>query len=334
MMNIVLVGEAWGKEEEAAHEAFVGPSGRFLNAMLHRVGIRRQDCFVTNVFNLRPKPSNNIRNLCGKKAEGIPDMPPIGQGLYVRAEYAPELDRLYEELRRVKPNLIIALGGTPAWAILRQRGIKVLRGTTRASPFGKVLATYHPAAVLRDWSLRPILLADLEKGARESVTPEIHRPHREVWMEPTLADLWEFEERYIRSSPVLSIDIETKPIVSITEIGFAPSLDRSLVVPFYDRLQPDRSYWRTHAEEVKAWKWVKHVCSLGKKIVGQNFLYDIQYIWKAHGIPVPDVTEDTMLLSHALHPEMEKGLGFLGSIYTDEAAWKANYRNETLKQED
>ena len=45
--------------------------------------------------------------------------------------------------------------------------------------------------------------------------------------------------------------------------------------------------------------------------------------------------EDTMLLHHALYPESLKGLGFLGSIYCDEGAWKGMRKGtETIKRED
>ena len=40
------------------------------------------------------------------------------------------------------------------------------------------------------------------------------------------------------------------------------------------------------------------------------------------GYAVRNAAEDTMLLHHAIHPEMRKGLGFLGSLYTSEPAWK------------
>jgi hypothetical protein len=46
------------------------------------------------------------------------------------------------------------------------------------------------------------------------------------------------------------------------------------------------------------------------------------FCWKNYGIPTPAPAEDTMLLHHAMQPEMEKGLGFLASVYTDEASWK------------
>lgn len=333
MTKIALVGEAWGKDEEEQSLPFVGASGRLLNGCLARVGIVRADCLVTNVFNFRPKPSNDIKNLCGPKAEGIPGLPALSSGKFVRLEYKPELDRLYYELTKFQPTLIIALGATPCWALLGTTGIKNLRGATVSSKYGKVFPTYHPAAVLREWSLRPILLADLEKAAHEATFPEVRRPRREVWVEPTLDDLYKFEQQYILPNPDLSIDIETVGD-QITCIGFAPTVDLALVVPFI--LEGGKNYWPTIEAEILAWKWVRHICGLKKKIVGQNFIYDMTFLWKQYGITVPHMEDDTMLLHHALQPEMEKGLGFLGSIYTSEARWKImrDRKKDTFKKED
>jgi hypothetical protein len=50
-------------------------------------------------------------------------------------------------------------------------------------------------------------------------------------------------------------------------------------------------------------------------------------------IKVLGAAEDTMLLSHALHPESLKGLGYLGSVYSSEAAWKhMRKKHETIKR--
>jgi DNA polymerase len=335
MTDIVIVGEAWGKDEEAAGGTpFVGWAGRLLNAFLSQVGINRKDCYVTNVFNFKPD-RNDIKTLCGSKAEAIPGYPALTKGKFLRNEYAPELERLYREIRSVNPNLVIALGGTAAWALLRTSGISKVRGTPlQSSIVGcKVLPTYHPAALARDWSLRPVLLADLEKAARESQYPDIRRPNRTIWIEPTIPDLYEFERRHIGPSSVLSIDIETWGR-QITCIGFAPSPYYALVVPFFDRSQADGNYWRSKEEEVKVWAWVKKICNLPKHIVGQNFLYDMNHLWSNYGISVPHVEDDTMLLHHALYPELPKGLGFMGSVYTDEVNWKINRDLETLKKED
>ena len=330
--KLCIVGEAWGAEEEAAGLPFVGASGRFLNAVLAQVGIRRDECYVTNVFNLRP-PGNNIEHLCGPKSEALRNFPPL-KGKWVRAQYQPELDRLFKEINDVKPNLILALGATAAWAILRSPNIGKTRGTTAAGYGGyKVLSTYHPAAVLRDFSLRPIFYADLNKVKTEQAFPEIRRPRREIWVEPTLADLGGFYEKYIVPSPDLSIDIETVGD-QVTCIGFAPSTDRALVVPFFDYRKPDVNYWPDAAHEVAAWQWVKRVCALDKNIVGQNFLYDMHFLWRRCGIPVLHARDDTMLLHHALQPEMEKGLGFLGSIYCSEPSWKIMRKETTIKRGD
>ena len=44
--------------------------------------------------------------------------------------------------------------------------------------------------------------------------------------------------------------------------------------------------------------------------------------------------EDTMLLQHSLQPESLKGLGYLGSLYTDFGAWKVDHKNsQTIKRD-
>lgn len=334
-MKIVLLGEAYGEEEEKVGKPFVGTSGWILDQMLDQAGIARKDCFITNVFNLRPKPNNNVENLCGSKSEGIPGLPFLKRGKYVRAEYSKELDRLWRELDRERPNVIVALGATAAWALCGSSGIKSIRGAATLGRGFKVIPTYHPAAVARDWTLRPIVISDLDKAKRESEFPELRRPERFIHIEPTLQDLITFEYQYLRPAAAISADIETREN-QITCIGFAPTEDRCLVVPFHSRTQPDGNYWRTLDDEMKAWDWVRRICAMNKPFIFQNGIYDAHVLWKQYGIPVPYMTDDTMLMHHALQPEMEKGLGFLGSVYTSEAAWKfmRHSDNETLKKED
>lgn len=341
--KIMLVGEAWGKEEAEALAPFVGPSGRLLNAMLHQVGIDRRECYVTNVFNLQPKPTNDVKNLCGPKAEAVAGFPAIQSGKYIRAEFQAELDRLFEEIRIERPSLIIALGASAAWATLGTSGIRKIRGAPSlsagrcAEAVGfqvKVLPTYHPAAVIREWTLRPTVIADLMKARRESEFPELRRPKREIWIEPDLHDLVRFERDYIIPSPDLSVDIETAGD-QITCVGFAPSRERAIVVPFIDPLQHDGNYWRSLRDELVAWDFVRRWIRGATRVVGQNFLYDMTFLWRGYGIPVPTAANDTMLLHHALQPELEKGLGYLATIYTDELAWKfMRTKHETIKQED
>jgi len=65
----------------------------------------------------------------------------------------------------------------------------------------------------------------------------------------------------------------------------------------------------------------------------QNGLYDLQYILRM-GLRPANCQADTMLLHHSLFPELQKGLGFLGSIYTNEASWKLMREQDSNKRDE
>lgn len=341
--KIAIVGEAWGREEAAFHAPFVGASGRLLTELLEEAGIERKECFLTNVFNLQPAPTNDVSNLCVTKADDTLGLPPLHSGTgprYIDAKYWPEVERLYAELQEVKPNIIIACGNTPLWALTMKTGIGKFRGNVAAScepapPGLKLLPTYHPAALLRNEKLRAVVIADLMKAKRQSEFPEIRRPKREIWIEPNIMDLEKFFDLYLRDAQKISCDIETAGD-QITCVGFAPSPDRAIVVPFTDNRKHDGSYWPTAHQEVMAWEFVRKVLALPCTKLGQNFLYDLNWLWRKMGIICKGDVDDTMLKHHAMQPESDKGLGFLGSIYTDEPAWKTMRGKGffTLKRED
>lgn len=330
MTDIAIVGEAWGEQEERARAPFVGAAGYELTRMLEEAGIRRADCFLTNVFNLRPE-RNDVETLCVPKSdpEAAKGLPPIKNGKYIRTRYVGEVARVIKEIGEVRPNVCIALGNTATWALLHNTGISRIRGTITAGindlATVKLLPTYHPAAVLRDWSLRPVTVIDLAKARRESAFPEIRRPKTWVYWAETLADMESFYEQHLASAPYLAFDIETSGD-QITCIGFAPSEEIALVIPFVDNRVTDAecrgSFWRTAREEAGAWNFVRRVLALPCPKFGQNTLYDIHFLWRGYGITVNNFADDTMLLHHALQPESLKGLGFLGSVYTDRSAWK------------
>lgn len=335
--KIALVGEAWGEQEERERTPFVGAAGWQLNQLLDEAGIRRADCFLTNVFNLRPGTDNDIERLCTRdRAEAIQGVPSLRSGKYVHLRYQPELDRLQRELREVRPNVTVALGATASWALLSNSAISRIRGGVAESTFIpglKVVATYHPAAILRQWDLRPVTIFDLIKARRESEYPEIRLPKRTVYIEPTLADLEWYYDRYLHSADIISVDIETSGD-QITCIGFAPTVDSALVIPFVD-LRRGGNYWPSHEEEIRAWGFVRRVLSSPIPKLFQNGLYDMHFLLRRYGLRTVNAAEDTMLLHHALQPESEKGLGFLGSVYTNEASWKLMRKgSETIKRDE
>jgi DNA polymerase I-like protein with 3'-5' exonuclease and polymerase domains len=171
------------------------------------------------------------------------------------------------------------------------------------------------------------------KAGRESAYAEIRRPPREIWIEPSLDDIRSFISSHIRGCHILSVDIETSGS-RVTCIGFAPSPSLALVIPFDDGRAKSGCYWPTRADERKCWDLVRSILedrTIPKLF--QNGAYDISFLYRAYGIRTYGAAEDTMLLSHALQPEALKGLGYLGSIYSDEGSWKfMRKKEETIKR--
>lgn len=344
--KLMLIAEAPGQNEEREGKPLIGKAGEELNRMLVEAGIDRSICRIDNVFHDRP-PDNKLHDSwCrGKKEvseayleirESLVDAWPdfdwpskytwnsLQQGKYLMPEHLGALPRLRDEILKTKPNLVVALGGTPLWALTGVGGIKKLRGTVMIAslvPGLKILPTWHPSYVGRVWSERLTCVVDLTKAGQECEFPDIRRPSRKIWINPTLPDLDTFYDLYIKGKPLLSFDTETSR-KQITHISFATSKDVALVIPFLNKDKPGYNYWPTQEEEVAAWKFVRKVMTSDIPKLAQNGMYDLQYLWIAHGIPVKNYAEDTMLLHHALYLELPKDLGYLGSVYTNEASWK------------
>lgn len=342
--SVVLVGEAWGEnEEKLGGTPFVGWSGYELSRMLAEAGLTpepaleprqysnlmlqdwwaRQGLLLTNVLAFRPA-GNKLAAVCGKKAQVGPgySLPPLGKDGYLLPQYLPELQRLKVELEAYDRTCIVALGATASWALIRNSKITAIRGATAQStlcPGLKVLPTYHPAGILRNWMWRSIAMCDFSKlERRERHFAQIRRPNRRVIINPTLTELRDWVKRPTRQ---LGVDTETKR-GQIEMVGLARSVDDAIVVPFMDQRKPSGSYWPSAEDEAEAWRALCFLLdnpAIGK--VFQNGLYDVQYFIRRSPCR-PTVTDDTMLLSHALFPELPKGLGFLGSLYSDEASWK------------
>lgn len=324
--KILLVGEAPGANEEKWGSPFVGAAGQELDSILVDAGLRRSDCALTNVFDVRP-PDNDLTPWCVPRKE----IKHTGQfftlipynKLYVRPDFVePARARLYDEIKRVSPNIIIALGNTAMAALTGVTGVGKIRGTLYLStlvPNVKVLATYHPAAIIRQYELRVVTVADMMKARGEAEFPDLRLRRRALHLEPTISDLVQWKE-YLTQARFLAVDCETKN-GQITCVGFSPSPDEAFVVPFWDRRQPNWSYWPDAASERFAWQVCHDILVSDAEKILQNGLYDMQYFLR-YCWPMRRFTHDTMIKHHSLYPGLPKGLDFLGSLYANERAWK------------
>lgn len=352
--KIVFVGEAWGSQEALLQSPFVGPSGCELYRMLHAAGypvpflpyqfnspVRMLNNWskfpypLLNVFNAHP-PENNIEFFYQREpTHAFPSRRFDNRIHYVKPEYESHVTQLHIDLQTLAPNVIVALGNTALWALNLPVTISKLRGNVVESPFGKVVPTYHPASVLRNWSQRVVTILDLHKALRESKSPLVSTPAREIWTRPSIDDLYLWWELYGKAAPLLAFDIETILNQQISEISFASDSTHALHIPFfYKENKRYVNWWPDAASEVNAWKFVKMVLESEVPKIGQNCTqYDCYWLLKEMNIAVKNIRHDTMQLSHAWALELEKSLGFLGSIFLDERSWKG-IRTETNKQND
>src|SRR5690242_7721498 len=158
--EFMLVGEQPGDQEDRQGHPFVGPSGRLLDEALAAAGIDRRRVYVTNaVKHFKFVRVELTRRRLHKK-------PAPGE---VRACH-PWLE---EEIRLVRPRVIVALGATAAQALLGPKfKVTEQRGkTVRSEWAGTVIATVHPSAVLR-------APADVREQARRDFFADLRRVAR------------------------------------------------------------------------------------------------------------------------------------------------------------
>ena len=183
-------------------------------------------------------------------------------------------------------------------------------------------------------------MADLLKAVNEAKSPLLSRPARRILVDPTLAEIESWINQHCINSvpPHLAVDIETYRR-QIEMIGFAASPYDAMAVPFMTRSPSGKflgNYWGNEEDEFKARQLCQKLLLSSIPKVFQNGLYDMQYLLR-EAFKLSSVDEDTMLLHHSMYPELQKGLGFLGSLYTNEASWKLLGRqraDEPVKKDD
>lgn len=316
----MIVGEAPGNSEVRSLEPFTGVSGQELTKMLHEAGIIRTECFITNVCKYQPPGNRMSEWLIEQKTKGRATGWPERYSRFMAPQVGEGLAELAQEIERVKPNLIIALGATALWALTGETAITKWRGSMLETlpEFGsrKLIPTYHPAAILRMWSWRFIAVHDLRRCEHESDTPLRLVPKQNFLIRPsfetargTLSDLILRAEQ----GPLpLSVDIETRAH-HIACIGFAWTNEDAICIPLMCVERPE-GYW-SEAEEGALILLMKELIEHPNvRVIGQNFLYDLQYLIRYWGIWC-EVYMDTMLAHHTCFPGTQKGLDYLSSLY-------------------
>ena len=140
--DLMLVGEAPGKEEDLKGEPFVGRAGKLLDKILSAIKMsRHKNVYICNVLKCRP-PQNR---------DPLPD------------EVEKCEPYLLHQINLIKPKLIVALGRISGTTLLQvDDTLKSMRGRLHDYHGTPLLVTYHPAALLRNSNLKTYAWEDFQ----------------------------------------------------------------------------------------------------------------------------------------------------------------------------
>lgn len=140
--ELVFVGEGPGHDEDLQGEPFVGRAGKLLTQMIEAMGLKRSDVYIANVVKCRP-PENRLPE---------------------KDEIAACSPYLLRQIGAIKPKVVVCLGACSAQTLLQtNQGISKFRGEFFDFGGAKLMATYHPAYLLRN----PPAKADVWKDLQE-----------------------------------------------------------------------------------------------------------------------------------------------------------------------
>jgi DNA polymerase len=144
--QLVFVGEGPGADEDAQGLPFVGRAGKLLTQMIEAMGLQRKDVYICNVVKCRP-PENRT---------------PEPDEVKTCSPY------LLRQIDVINPKVIVCLGAVAAKTLLETtRGISQYRGEWQEWRGRKLLATYHPAYLLRNPPAKADVWKDLQKVMAE-----------------------------------------------------------------------------------------------------------------------------------------------------------------------
>ncbi|HEY0003322.1 MAG TPA: uracil-DNA glycosylase [Pyrinomonadaceae bacterium] len=139
--RVAVVGESPGAPDIDSGRPFMGPAGQMLERILGSIGLKREDCYLTNTV-----------KFISSGDELTPD---------ILSFFTPYLHR---ELAAVRPQAIIAFGNTPTRALLRtKKPISQMRGEFHDYQGMQLMPTFNPAYLLRDPTKKREVWEDMKK---------------------------------------------------------------------------------------------------------------------------------------------------------------------------
>jgi len=307
--QICIVAEFPGETEVLLKQPLVGASGRHLWTELGKIGVRREQCYVTNVIKRGTLAKDNKNEKVPVPAEEL-------------RKWSAVLARELSQLSNVK--YILTLGGVALNAITGHKGIKKWRGSvltfTPEMGFktnGQLLVSYNPAFVLRDPAVELHFKIDVARFKRVlDGTYKEHPIHAHI--NPTKRQAIEYL-RELRSARLpTSFDIETAGNETAC-IGFANSPHEGICINFRDR--DNTSRFHDSDEAAIRLEIAATFADPAMFFIAQNGNFDAYWLRYKDRIVAP-VHFDTLLAHHTLYPTLPHNLAFLTTQYTEHPYYK------------
>ena len=285
--KIYIVGAAPNATDELEGKLFSGGAGRLLNRLLMEAGMVRSECRLGSLVRVR---SSKLYDDDRKREPSIL----LQEGI----KY------LVADIKRVNPNVIVALGNEPLRALTGNYSVINWRGSIvwGKDVNCKVIATFNPADLLRAWSNAPLVMFDFKRIHHESKSPDHQSIPYIFTLAPNFQEVMTHLDR-IQTEKVIAFDVETDEDRHITALALAWSATKALCIPFTN--STGAPYWTVEDEDA-IWKRIKKLMEDASiKKIAHNAQFDcIIFKLNPHHIDVKGLWMDTMVAFHTVYPEI------------------------------
>jgi DNA polymerase-1 len=315
--KIMLLGMCPGKTEVINNRPFVGDSGQMLNACLQEAEIKRSELYITNIV--------KCKSIAIEKKPGYwEDREPNTKEIKACLPY------LEEEIKEIKPNVIVLLGNLVSKTIIGKTNITQIHG----NPFWSeqyqktCIPLYHPSFLVRRKDAeglknRQDFIEDLKfvkQSAETSEFQEKTKKKTQYIICDTLPKVVKAIKR-LSSLQEFAFDIETTGLVvdddRVLCLSFSWAEATAIVIPIWDWQrkelwsQEDLAYIKNQLKPIMENPNIKKI--------GHNISFDIFFLNKAWNWDIQGAWFDTMFAYYLLDPDRKgsQRLHDLAWIYTD-----------------
>lgn len=289
--EVMIIGEAPGREEDNSGRPFVGQSGKLIREELRKAGFK--SVYITNVAKCRP-PDNRTPTVKEAKAcRGYLD----------------------EEIKRVKPKYVVALGALASKTVLKKSKITEVHGQIIEFPNFKGVPVYHPAYALRDPSKLPAIQYDLARLRREIDGETVTDPF--TWQLVDSVEAFEDFLAEFQRAEEFSFDTETTSLFPHNRLGSVRCIgiglpNRAWVIP----LDMPASHFKGKPDRIRNLGFVFRSLARGKVCAAQNGKFDNE--WMTYYLDGGFYLDfDTMLAHHLLDENQPHDLKYLARMELD-----------------